>query len=293
MTRPLSQIYRAASRLIIVLLPLLPAPAQAWWDLGHDTLCEASLHWLTPEAHRDIKSLLQLADNERLIAPESFGASCTWADRIKRARPETATWHYLNIPARFARVELARRPAQGDILSALETQIAILGDRTRPPLERAEALRWVGHFVGDIHQPLHLGFARDRGGNGYPLTLPPDTQVFVNEHRRSHTNLHAVWDGYLLIYATKANSKPLSSLLLRSQGKAAVPASATIVDWANESLQLARAEKTAYLAKPRLSSLEPDYLAANAPVAIRQLARGARRLAQLLNRTLGQHGSDQ
>src|SRR5210317_853352 len=79
--------------------------ALAWWDLGHSAVCEAALMQVTQETRQKVEELLAVESPERMLKPESFGQACSWADRIKPKRRETAPWHYLNVPPNMASVE--------------------------------------------------------------------------------------------------------------------------------------------------------------------------------------------
>jgi nuclease S1 len=114
-----------------------------------------------------------------------------WADEIRRERKETAPWHYVNIPHDAAGYDPTRdaRP-EGTIISALETQTRMLANKNLPREQRVEALKFVTHFVGDVHQPLHcVDRNGDKGGNAQ--------LVFYRDQKKA-TNLHRVWDTFIL-----------------------------------------------------------------------------------------------
>lgn len=261
----------------------LSAAASAWWGAGHSALCEAALQQVSPSTRAQIEQLL--ADNNTAAEGyTSFGSQCVWADDIKPDRPETSPWHYLNIPPDIDDVVFTARPEQGDILTALETYLPTLADHDAGAAERLEALRFVGHMVGDLHQPMHLGFEEDWGGNKYRLSLPDDIKRLLHEDKRDQTNMHAVWDGYLLIYASGLAGESIAALT------AANPpiADGNYVDWANESLTISRSPEVRYANEGRLTELTEDYLTINAPTAIECLRQGAARLAALLDRAFAQ-----
>lgn len=257
--------------------------ASAWWGAGHSALCEAALQQVTPATRSAIEKLL--AENDTAAAGyPTFGSQCVWADDIKPDRTNTAPWHYLNVPPGKDEVSFTPRPEQGDILSALERYLPVLADSRADSAPRLEALRFVGHFVGDLHQPMHLGYEADWGGNKYRLALSDDIKRVLLEDERDQTNMHAVWDGYLLIYASGLAGKNITALT------AANPpiADGNYIDWANESLAIARSPDVRYATEARLTELTEDYLAINAPTAIKRLRQGAARLAALLDRAFAQ-----
>ncbi len=261
--------------------------ALAWWDLGHSALCDYSLTLVAPDTRVQIDTLLGIQSTEHLLEPESFGRACTWADRIKRERKDTAPWHYLNAPPGSITIAAVEHPEQGDIMTALAQQTAILGDASASNIERAEALRWVGHLVGDLHQPMHLGYESDWGGNKYTLSLSPAIKQVLREDKRDKTNMHAVWDGYLLIYAMGAQQSSLSALIAEASGPRAdnptIDPKSAADAWANEVLALLNRPEVRYATEHRLSALKEDYLQANHEYSIDQLAIAATRLAHLLD----------
>lgn len=108
----------------------------------------------------------------------------TWADEIRRDRPETAPWHYVDIKVTSTGLDRGRNcPGDDCVVAQIEKDLAIVRDRTLAPPIRAEALRFLIHFVGDLHQPLHAADSHDRGGNEVRVVLDGEL-----------TNLRAVWD---------------------------------------------------------------------------------------------------
>ncbi len=140
-------------------------------------------------------------------------------------------------------------------------------------MDRAEALRFLIHFIGDLHQPLHVADRDDRGGN--------DTQVQLLGRG---TNLHRVWDGELIERSGTDTSRyyahlqeEMSSLDLTSFERGSV------VDWAMEGHRVAA--ESAYRF-PRNRQLGPAYVEANLPVVDLALIKAGVRLAKLLNEVL-------
>ncbi len=100
----------------------------------------------------------------------------------------SAGWHYVNIAEDNCHYEAPKHCKNGNcIVEALKAQSAILGDRSLTDGERLQALKFVVHLVGDIHQPMHAGYAHDKGGNDFQLQ-------FGNRG----TNLHSLWDSGML-----------------------------------------------------------------------------------------------
>ena len=149
----------------------------AWWDTGHALVCDEAYKRLSPEIQEKVDELI----DGRF---DSYGAACVWPDEVKaKERPETRPWHYVNLPRGKVKVTRAYCPEDGCILSAYFEQLEVLkiGDH----ISRQEALGYVGHFIADVHQPLHIGYGFDRGGNDLELTL----------NGKERTNMHMIWDG--------------------------------------------------------------------------------------------------
>ncbi len=264
----------ATLQLVLLISLLISAPSQAWWDMGHAAVCDAAQGQLSPSARAVLDDLLQ---------GERFGSACSWADRIKKKRPESRSWHYLNVDRDTSSVRLVTPPEDGDIITALKRYRAVLANAAAPRSDRAEALRFVAHFVADIHQPLHIGLAEDWGGNRYPVALSKAWQHFFGEDDRDSTRIHQVWDGYLPLYAVTTKQQSLLALT-----QAAMPTSASIdpIEWADESLRLSQQASLGYVNGDPLRSLNESYLENQSELAIARLGLAARRLSALLEQAL-------
>ena len=243
---------------------------------------------------------------------DRFVDASTWADDIRRVRPETGPWHFIDVPRGAPKGDLAQYclPASGCITSALADELHILRDPSLAPAMRADALRFAIHFVGDIHQPLHASTNNDLGGNCVPVTFfghtpapsGPPSAMFL-------PNLHEVWDTEILERFSVGTSA--WDLAQELEGKFSGPIAAwqrqptDFAAWAWESHELA--EKIVYGHLPHLLPIETprrmtkcplrgglgpsaldenladDYQAAASAVIEEQLAKAGARLAALLN----------
>ena len=167
---------------VLVLLAGTAGPALAWGYEGHRIVAEIAEQYLEPLTVRQVRELLAL-ENATTLAEVS-----TWADEIRPRRPETAPWHFVDIPVHpapgtSAAYDAARDCPRGDcVVAAIERFAAVLRDKDAAPRRRLEALKWVVHFVADIHQPLHCADDNDRGGMstswaGAPTCTPSGTVV--------------------------------------------------------------------------------------------------------------------
>ena len=149
--------------------------ALAWGQQAHHTVVLIAQSQLTPRTQAMLQSLLLEEPGANL---QSIS---TWADTMRS--PETATWHYVNFPQNSCTYESARDCPQGQcVVAALEKQLQLLTSNA-PRAERLQALKFVVHLAADVHQPLHAGFAHDRGGNRVSL------KFFMRD-----SNLHTLWD---------------------------------------------------------------------------------------------------
>jgi hypothetical protein len=120
----------------------------------------------------------------------------TWADDVRGER-KNGPWHYIDIPRGSKRGPLEPYcGAEGCVTRAISEQLAILKDSKADPAKRAEALRYIIHFVGDLHQPLHTITNADEGGNCVPIKY---FRRGPHEHNHSFSpNLHSLWDTAIL-----------------------------------------------------------------------------------------------
>jgi hypothetical protein len=178
-------------------------PAHAWGCKGHQTVALIAERHLTPEARQLFEKLLE----ENPVDPQVkrycgsairdlLADGSTWPDDVRNER-RNGPWHYIDIPRGAPRRPLAEYcGAQGCVTKAIAEQWAVLKDRHAEPRKRAEALRYVVHFVADLHMPLHASTNNDLGGNCVPVhylrRLPHQA------HDSFSPNLHAIWDTAIL-----------------------------------------------------------------------------------------------
>ncbi len=185
---------------MLKLLPLtfviLTSAAHAWGTQGHQVIASLAQAQLTARAKAEIDKLLVLEPGE------SLSSISTWADEHRN--PTTAAWHYVNFPKNSCTYDAARDCPDGNcVVAAIDRQIEVLKSDA-PPEKRLTALKYVVHLVADIHQPLHAGYAEDRGGNSYQL------QAFMRG-----SNLHALWDVGLIKNLDLSNEALAARLLAK------------------------------------------------------------------------------
>jgi hypothetical protein len=174
-------------------------PAWAWGCKGHQTVALIAEKQLTPEARQFVDKLLadspidpQLKRYCGNTTRDAMADSSTWADDVRNDL-KNGPWHYIDIPRGSTRGPLDQYcGSDGCVVKAIADQLAILKNQNADPKSRANALRYVIHFVGDLHMPLHATTNNDQGGNCVPVRY---LRRSPHEHHNSYTpNLHAIWD---------------------------------------------------------------------------------------------------
>jgi hypothetical protein len=283
------------TRLLLLLSLVLPGRGLAWGVAGHLIVADIAERHLSPAA---------LAQIQELLAPEGLthlDQVATWADEIRSTRKEAAPWHYVDIPLDATGYQPGRDCPHGDcVIDAIRRYSAILADRGQPESARREALKFVVHFVADLHQPLHATEnAGDQGGNKVIVQyLDPDQPPLT---------LHRLWDSSLierrLGLSEGVPGRPNPALRQRANAMAAQlddsragqPGAALDldpVDWAMESHDLAASVVYPGVVAPGAVPPSAPVLIDEAydrrawPVITRRLTDGGLRLAALLNRDL-------
>ena len=182
--------------------------AQAWGCKGHQTVALIGEKHLTPEAKQMVEALLSANPIDPALkrwcgnsTTDLMVDASTWPDDVRGQRRNGA-WHYIDIPRE------AKKPANGSGLSAycgaqscvteaIKAQVTILQDKTADAAKRADALRYIIHFVGDLHQPMHGVDNNDHGGNCVPvqyLRAKPRLNTRRPQDEDYSPNLHGIWD---------------------------------------------------------------------------------------------------
>jgi hypothetical protein len=258
---------RFLSLAVSFLLLLPPVPAWAWGSEGHRIIADIAWNHLDETTRANLRPFLGSND---------LASIATWADDVRSERAETAPWHYVDIPPGSAGYDPKDCPGDNCVVAQITRFAEILGDRSQPFRERKEALNYVVHFVGDISQPMHA-MADARGGNDIPVTV-----FGFGQCGQYPCNLHSVWDSELIEHTGLREHRYASQLETMISADHLQPGSTNPVDWANQSLQLA---KEAWV-QPQTDIDEPYYVRER-PVVDQQLALAGLRLARLLNQELG------
>ena len=279
---------------LAVFIVIAAAPARAWGDLGHNVTALVAYRHLLPQARARLDALLA-SDADPLTAPD-FAARATWADKYRGAHRETAAWHFVDIEidqpdlagACFGFPPLAKDqaasqgPAQDCVVDKIDEFTAELANPATAPAERLLALKFLIHFIGDLHQPLHAADHRDRGGNCVGLSAPIDQTA----------NLHAYWD-VAVVDALGPSAAQIADKLDASLNPSQISSwsQGTPRSWALETFEVGRRDTYAIAWKPTCQnggsvSLTDEYQAQAQKDAAEQLSKAAVRLATVLNAAL-------
>lgn len=245
-------------RLLLLLISCaLSTPVLAWGAQGHTVVAAIAWQGLQPKARQEVARLLALEPGQTL---ESIA---TWADEHRSAA--TGVWHYVNFPRGTCSYEPLRDCPDGKcVVAAIARQQAVFASHASDG-ERLKALKYLVHLVADVHQPLHAGYADDRGGNQFQL------RAFMRG-----SNLHALWDSGLLRQMELDNTAlvaVLQSIPLAAEGK-----NLNVAHMAQESCRV-----VALAGFYPQGELSEAYVQRFAPVVQQRLALAGARLAAMLN----------
>ncbi|MEE4296892.1 MAG: S1/P1 nuclease [Wenzhouxiangella sp.] len=276
----------ARAALLLTALLLLSSQALAWSRYGHETVGYLAEKDLTPTARMAVDELLE---------GQTLADVGSWADQVRRDRPETFPLHFVNGPIDdVVPSDADLNLPQGTVYTAVLGYSQILADVEQPREDRVEALKFLVHFLADLHQPLHSGFLEDRGGN--------DEAVI---YRGELTNLHRYWDND--IFAARQSgfdSRELAAVLRSQYGQHERRAWAMTSprEWVIEAralifnglyprrrsgvLSTVPAEEIPPEVAEPIAVMDESYRLVWQPVAELQLARAGARLAATLNAIL-------
>jgi S1/P1 Nuclease len=245
-------------------------PALAWGRDGHMIVAEVATRHLSPNAYKSISRLL--GGNPQI----AMANASNWVDDIREQYREQRVWHFVNIPLGSNGFDRARDCFDDNcVVAQIERDKLLIADSSVPPEQRVIALKYLIHFVGDLHQPLHVSDNGDKGGN----------LVHVR-YQDKITSLRAMWDDVCIkerhieirtMAVSKSYPRPLDDIVTGS-----------VVDWANEGFLIAK--KSIYSPSMKsspdtITSLPPTYCAQQITLIAQQLQKAGVRLAYILNDT--------
>lgn len=252
--------------------------ALAWGPRGHSLVASLASDALTPAARSEVERLLAADPGQDLAGAAS------WADELREHDPtlgkRSGRWHYVNLAENDCHYDSTRDCLDGNcVVEAIRDQTVILADHQKPLEARRQALKFVVHFIGDVHQPAHAGYAHDRGGNKFQVNL-----------YGKGSNLHRLWDSGLFSTRGLDTARYLQRLRKSLAPRAtSFPAPSTWVadsagQWAEHSCSIVR-QPGFY---PPHAKIHGDYVQTWRPVAEAQLRLAGVNLAAVLNQALGE-----
>jgi hypothetical protein len=300
----------------------------AWGCDGHRAIAILAERLLSASQLNALRSILQASPPDPTlehfcpaVPTDVIAESSTWADDQRAEEPATAPWHFINFPRSSGAAPSNHTPfcPNGDCaIDAIVRQFRLLKTSTNPAV-KANAVRYLLHFVGDVHQPLHTITNGDRGANCLPVTYYSQAPL-EEENANFSPNLHGVWDTstirMLMNNQVLPDARALAGYLAQSQFPQSVaavtPTAAIVKEWARDANRLARTVAYARLPVPvpidaaaamplfscegnnqvshRLANLhervDATYELASVPAIERQLRLAARRLAAVLKAAL-------
>ena len=267
--------------------------------LGHQVVCQLAFEHLPLMKQEQISKLLKTIPKKhrRIIndynykkqdASVTFADACTWADAIKRFKKFKfyQTWHYMNVSRNHSNIEPNDCNENCLPQSIIKHQKILAGAKNSINWTQAQALFFLGHWLGDIHQPLHISFADDLGGNNVKFT-----------HLTTKCkNLHWYWDECIL-YKGKKSKKKWLALLTKQWHQHSQPKwqKEQVWQWADESFQIVKSETLNYCqlnnqgSCKKLTSklrLPENYLQQHQSIIEQRLLLAAQRLTQILTASL-------
>ena len=254
------------ARLAGLVLLMAAVPAQPWGHQGHRVSAQLAAPLLSAETRAAIR---------RILGEQDLASAAIWADKMRSNpspfwRKQARFYHYVTVPP-GRHYEDVEAPPQGDAITALTEFRRILADPAAPLVRQQLALRFSIHIVQDLHQPLHVGNGRDRGG----------TRFRVHMDGRKYS-FHWLWDSGLFKQSPRSDAV-LKQHLEKAMDKPYIKAwsQAYPLLWVGESAQL---RERIY---PIDKTVDKRYVDTWLPVAEEQLRRSAVRTAAYLNAILG------
>ncbi|MBG7630979.1 MAG: S1/P1 nuclease [Bacteroidetes bacterium] len=232
-----------------------------WGATGHRTIGKIADNYLKGKTKRKIAELLN---------GESLALVSTFGDDIKSDKRynDFYTWHYVNMPF-GVKYEDSEKNTKGDLVTGIEKCKSVILDESTSKQEKVFYLKLLVHFMGDLHQPMHVGRKEDKGGN--------TVQV---KWFGSGTNLHSVWDSKMIEHYNMTYTELAENANKISKEQVAFLQQGTVVDWVNDTQTYAI---KVYASAEVGEKLGYNYMYTNFEMARSQLQKGGIRLAKVLN----------
>ena len=243
----------------------MAVPAPKWGQTGHRTI------GLIAESHLSKKAKKKI---EEILGGQSLAFVSTYGDEIKSddRYDKYYTWHFVNFPI-DKRYEESEKEPKGDIITGIRHCIQVLEDESSSTEDQVFHLKFLVHLMGDLHQPLHVGRADDRGGN----------DIEVSWHYKK-SNLHRVWDTQMIESWNMSYTEMYRNARKLERNQVEAIRRGTVLDWMYESRELA---KTVYGSAKEGDKLGYRYSYDYLSTVMDQLQKAGIRLARVLNDIYG------
>ena len=285
---------------IVLLLTLTTSTSSfALAKMGHKIVCQLAFEHLSPTKQNQITTLLSTIPKKHQALINSynylnknqaisFATACTWADAVKRTGNFKAynRWHYMNVPRTQTTIKTAHCSENCLPQAILQHQQVLAKGKNKSHWQQAQALLFLGHWLGDIHQPLHISFNDDLGGN----------KTTLSKNKTKCNNLHRYWDECILSRGKHSKKKWLTLLRAKWQQHSQPRwQKEQVWQWADESFQLVKAPSFNYCQLTKQGrcqkingdiTLPADYQRRYQVVMEQRLLQAAQRLTQILNASL-------
>ena len=248
--------------LLSAAIAIISFSAFPWGQKGHDITAAIAERHLTKTAKEAITKLL---DGKSIIYWANWLDNASHTDEYAY----TKTWHYKNIDAGIY-YDNAPLLETGDIVRAIKQQTETVRNPKAPEDSKQLAVKILVHLIGDIHQPMHLGHASDRGGNNWHIT-----------YFGKDLNLHSLWDGSLPEAAHRWSYTEWTDQIDRTTPEEEQDiVNGSPSDWGKETYEICT---KVYEETPQHTDVSYDYIAKWTPTVERQFLKGGLRLADILN----------
>jgi hypothetical protein len=250
--------------LVLAVVSTLPTQGHAWGARGHGAIGVLAVEQLSPEARSALDELLGATDTDVIVG------ACVWSDTWRGLGDgrDQSRWHYVNIDPDSTAYRRDRDCPDGDqcVTAQVNAHAAALADRSLDQQSRRLAFKGLCHFAADLHQPLHVGYADDRGGNDVTI-----------RYRGQEVNLHRYWDSSVIEAKTETLAELVELLRKRPHQRVGSWQPADTYVWTNESWSLTR-----NFAYPPTHTVDEEFEQRSWNVMQQQMDVGAARLAAIL-----------
>lgn len=236
-----------------------------WGQTGHRVVGEIAYQHLTKKTRKNLT---------RLLGKEGLAMVSTYADEIKSDKKynQFKPWHYVNFKDGETYDASDKNP-KGDLIVGIKKckEIILASDTSKE--DKVFYLKLLVHLIGDLHQPLHVGRAEDKGGNSIRV-----------KWFRSNTNLHSVWDTKMIESFGMAYSELSKNLNRFSSKEVKEIQKGSVLDWVAETREITM---KVYASTEPNQNLSYRYMYDHFSTVKSQLQKGGLRLAKVLNELFG------